>query len=135
MKITKAETLEIDLSGQNGIALWRPVFARVHTDEGITGLGEAALAFGTASEAVGPMIRKLAERFLPGHDPNDIETVWEQMLRHSFWAQGGGPVIFGGVSTHDRNCASLSDVSDWTRCAGRSLMQPPANNKRRKGYR
>lgn len=107
MKITKVETLEIDLSGQNGIALWRPIFARIHTDEGITGLGEAALAFGTASEAVAPMIRKLAERFLLGNDPNDTETLWEQMLRQSFWAQGGGPVIFGAMSALD---AALWDI-------------------------
>lgn len=107
MKVTKVETLEIDLSGQNGIALWRPIFARIHTDEGITGLGEAALAFGTASEAVGPMIRKLAERFVLGHDPNDTESVWEQMLRQSFWAQGGGPVIFGAMSALD---AALWDI-------------------------
>lgn len=107
MKITKVETLEIDLSGRNGIALWRPVFARVHTDEGITGMGEAALAFGTASEAVGPMILKLAERFVLGQDANDTETLWEQMLRQSFWAQGGGPVIFGAMSALD---AALWDI-------------------------
>lgn len=101
MKITKVETLEIDLSGQNGLALWRPIFARVYTDEGITGIGEAGLAYGTASESVAPMMLKLAERFLIGKDPNDTETLWEHMLRRSFWAQGGGPVIFGAMSALD----------------------------------
>ncbi|MDK1376520.1 MULTISPECIES: hypothetical protein [unclassified Sinorhizobium] len=70
MEITKVETLEIDLSGEDGIALWRPIFERIHTDAGITGLGEASLAFGTRSQAVGSMIRKLAERFVLGNDPN-----------------------------------------------------------------
>ncbi|HBW1753407.1 mandelate racemase/muconate lactonizing enzyme family protein [Klebsiella quasipneumoniae] len=101
MKITKVETLEIDLSGQNGLALWRPIFARIYTDEGITGIGEAGLAYGTASESVAPMMLKLAERFLIGKDPNDTETLWEHMLRRSFWAQGGGPVIFGAMSALD----------------------------------
>ncbi len=101
MKITKVETLEIDLSGQNGLALWRPIFVRIYTDEGITGIGEAGLAYGTASEAVAPMMLKLAERFLIGNDPNDTETLWEHMLRRSFWAQGGGPVIFGAMSALD----------------------------------
>jgi hypothetical protein len=31
VKITKVETLEADLSGQDGLGSWRPVFARVHT--------------------------------------------------------------------------------------------------------
>lgn len=52
MKITKIETLEIDLSGQNGLDLWRPIYVRIHTDEGISGMGEASLAYGTASEAI-----------------------------------------------------------------------------------
>lgn len=68
MKITKIETLEIDLSGQNGLDLWRPIYVRIHTDEGISGMGEASLAYGTASEAIAPMIRILAERFLLGQD-------------------------------------------------------------------
>lgn len=95
MKITRIETLEIDLSGQCGLGSWRPVFARVHTDEGLTGLGEVGLAYGTGAPAAGPMIRALGERFVLGKDPNDTETIWEQMLRRSFWAQGGGPVVSG----------------------------------------
>ncbi|ENT9286557.1 MR-MLE family protein [Salmonella enterica] len=91
MKITKIETLEIDLSGQNGLDLWRPIYVRIHTDEGISGMGEASLAYGTASEAIAPMIRILAERFLLGQDPNDTETLWEIMRQRSFWALGGGP--------------------------------------------
>lgn len=101
MKITRVETLEIELSGQNGIASWRPVFARVHTDEGVTGLGEVGLAYGAGAPAAAPMIRVLAERFVLGRDPNDTETIWEIMLRRSFWAEGGGPVVFGAMSALD----------------------------------
>ncbi|HAV1629619.1 TPA: mandelate racemase/muconate lactonizing enzyme family protein [Enterobacter hormaechei subsp. steigerwaltii] len=111
MKVTKVETLEIDLSGQNGLALWRPIFARIYTDEGITGIGEAGLAYGTASESVAPMMLKLAERFLIGKDPNNTETLWEHMLRRSFWAQGGGPVIFGAMSALD---SALWDIKGKT---------------------
>ncbi len=47
MKITKIETLEIDLSGQNGLDLWRPIYVRIHTDEGISGMGsEPCLWYG-----------------------------------------------------------------------------------------
>lgn len=107
MKITKVETLEADLSGQDGIQVWRPILVRVYTDEGITGMGEAGLAYGAGSEAVAPMIRVLAERFLLGNDPHDTETIWEQMLRRSFWALGGGPVVFGAMSALD---AALWDI-------------------------
>lgn len=116
MKITKIETLEIDLSGQNGLDLWRPIYVRIHTDEGISGMGEASLAYGTASEAIAPMIRILAERFLLGQDPNDTETLWEIMRQRSFWALGGGPVIFGAMSALD---AALWDIKG--RAAGLSV--------------
>jgi L-alanine-DL-glutamate epimerase-like enolase superfamily enzyme len=84
-----------------GLPGWQPVFARVHTDEGITGLGEVGLAYGTGAPAAAPMIRALGERLVLGKDPNDTETIWEQMLRRSFWAQGGGPVVFGAMSAID----------------------------------
>ena len=75
MKITKVERLEIDLSGRNGMQSWRPVFARVHTDDGITGLGEVGLAYGVGGSAAAPMVRELGERFVLGKDLNDTEAV------------------------------------------------------------
>jgi L-alanine-DL-glutamate epimerase-like enolase superfamily enzyme len=73
MKITKIETLEVNLSGQDGLPGWQPVFARVHTDEGISGMGEVGLAYGTGAPAAAPMIRALGERFVLGKDPNNTE--------------------------------------------------------------
>ncbi|WP_043754144.1 mandelate racemase/muconate lactonizing enzyme family protein [Methylobacterium nodulans] len=107
MKIIKIETLEIELSGQCGIASWRPVFVRIHTDAGITGMGEVGLAYGTGTPAAAPMIRIIGERLVLGRDPNDTETIWEHMLRRSFWAEGGGPVVFGAMSAID---AALWDI-------------------------
>ncbi|MBP0623357.1 mandelate racemase/muconate lactonizing enzyme family protein [Cupriavidus consociatus] len=107
MKITKVETLEIELDGVKATTTWRPVFARVYTDEGITGMGEVGMTFGAGAVAAGPMIRDLAKRFVLGKDPHDTETIWETMLRRSFWAQGGGPVVFGAMSAID---AALWDI-------------------------
>jgi galactonate dehydratase len=59
------------------------------TDEGITGLDEVGLGYGTGTPAVAPMIRALGERLVLGKDPHNTETIWEQMLRRSFWAQSG----------------------------------------------
>lgn len=115
MKVTKIEVLEAELSGQNGIASWHHVFARVHTDEGVSGLGEVGMAYGTGAQAAGPMVLALGQRFVLGHDPFSTETIWERMLRKSFWAEGGGPVVFGAMSAID---AALWDIK------GRALGQP-----------
>jgi galactonate dehydratase len=102
MKVTKIEVLEADLSGRDGMASWRHVMARVHTDEGVSGLGEVGMAYGTGAPAAAPMILTLGERFILGADPFHTETVWEHMLRRTFWAEGGGgPVIFGAMSAID----------------------------------
>lgn len=115
MKITQIEVLEIDLSGRDGMASWRHVMARVHTDEGISGLGEVGMAYGTGAPAAAPMVLALGERFVLGADPFHTETIWERMLRRSFWAEGGGPVIFGAMSAID---SALWDIK------GRALGLP-----------
>lgn len=107
MKVTKIETMEIELSGQQGLMSWRPIFARVHTDEGITGMGEVGLTFGIAGVGAAQVILDMGKRLVLGKDPNDTETIWEHMLRRSFWAQGGGPIIFGAMSAID---AALWDI-------------------------
>ncbi|ROZ78028.1 mandelate racemase/muconate lactonizing enzyme family protein [Ramlibacter sp. WS9] len=115
MKVTQIDVLEAELSGANGIASWHHVFARVHTDEGITGLGEVGMAYGTGARAGAQMVLALGERFVLGKDPFCNETIWETMLRRSFWAEGGGPVVFGAMSAVD---AALWDIK------GRALGQP-----------
>lgn len=115
MKVTKIEVLEAELSGRNGIASWHHVFARVHTDEGVSGLGEVGMAYGTGAQAAGPMVLALGQRFVLGHDPFSTESIWERMLRKSFWAEGGGPVVFGAMSAID---AALWDIK------GKALNQP-----------
>jgi len=47
------------------------------------------------------MVKHLAGRFLIGADPFRAEQLWDEMYRRTFWAQGGGPVVFGGMSAID----------------------------------
>ncbi|MBP0623373.1 mandelate racemase/muconate lactonizing enzyme family protein [Cupriavidus consociatus] len=115
MKITEIEVLEADLSGRDGMASWRVVLARVHTDEGISGLGEAGVTYGTGAPAAGPMILTLGERFVLGADPFHTDTVWESLLRRSVWADGGGPIVYAAMSAID---SALWDIK------GRALGQP-----------
>jgi galactonate dehydratase len=76
----------------------RPILVKVLTDEGIHGVGEAALAYGTGQTAAAGMIKDLAEKTVLGKDPFRIEAIWADMYDDSFWTKGGGPVVFAGIS-------------------------------------
>ena len=80
--------------------MWRPILCRIHTDEGIYGDGEAALAYGIASPAAAGMIRDLATLII-GMDPLDSEVIWDKLYKATFWGQNGGPVVFAGISALD----------------------------------
>jgi galactonate dehydratase len=107
MKVIKAEIFDINCESP----LWHPVIVRVHTDEGISGLGEAGMSFGTGHSAAAAMIKNLAEQFLIGIDPFKTEKLWETIFRSSTWAMGGGPVVYGGMSALD---AALWDIKGKT---------------------
>lgn len=96
MKIKEVEILDIKISPG-----WNPVIVRVHTDEGISGVGEIGLAYGVGASAGAGMVKELSEGFLLGADPFQIERLWDTMFRRTFWAQGGGPVVYGGMSAID----------------------------------
>jgi galactonate dehydratase len=74
-----------------------PVIVELVTDEGITGIGEAAIAYGIGGTAAAGMAMDLALRIV-GRDPSRIEELWSEMYDHSFWAKGGGPIVFAGIS-------------------------------------
>jgi len=78
-----------------------PVIVRIHTDEGIAGIGEIALAYGLGGEAGARMAKEIAEFLLLGENPFQIERIWERMFRDTFWGQGGGPVVYGAISGID----------------------------------
>ena len=46
-----------------------PVIVEIATDEGIAGIGEAAIAYGLGGTAAAGMIKDLAERIIVGRDP------------------------------------------------------------------
>jgi galactonate dehydratase len=99
MKITSADIYSCNVSPANGS--WIPVLLRLRTDEGIDGVGELALAYGTGSEAGVGMLKQMAERFLLDADPMRIEAMWHTLFRRTFWGQGGGPVVYGAMSAID----------------------------------
>jgi len=92
MKINEIKIYQVSIGGRN------PVIMQIITDAGISGVGEAAVAYGTGAPAAAAMVKELAENFVLGKDPFNIEALWSEMYDHTFWAKGGGPIIFAGIS-------------------------------------
>lgn len=85
MKIAKVEAIRAD----------RYCYARVTTDNGLTGIGESG-AFG-ALEASAAQIENFAT-FLVGKDPLQIEHLWQAMFRGFFFR---GSAVMGAISAID----------------------------------
>ncbi|MBV9522066.1 MAG: mandelate racemase/muconate lactonizing enzyme family protein [Alphaproteobacteria bacterium] len=96
MKIVKARIFLMRIDGR------RPVIVQLLTDEGVSGLGDASIAYGSGATAAAGMIKDLAEELVLGEDPFRIEALWSRMYDHSFWAKGGGPIVFAGIGAIDQ---------------------------------
>ncbi|MFI4956595.1 MAG: mandelate racemase/muconate lactonizing enzyme family protein [Gammaproteobacteria bacterium] len=98
MKITHVEIFDIECPKR---PKWHPVFVRIHTDQGISGVGEAGLAYDWGHSAAANMIKEIATAVLIGFNPFQTELLWSRMLRESFWGLGGGPVLYAAMSAID----------------------------------
>jgi L-alanine-DL-glutamate epimerase-like enolase superfamily enzyme len=97
MRITNVEVIALE---RDPGCLNRSVLCRVNTDQGISGLGEAAVAIGTGAPAAFEQIKDLAPMII-GMDPLCNEIIWEKMFRNSFWAQGNGAIVMAAISAID----------------------------------
>lgn len=84
MKITKVETFLVKP---------RWLFLKLHTDEGLVGLGEPILEGRalTCAQAVAEL-----EPYLLGKDPRRVVHHWQAMYRHAFYR--GGPILTSALS-------------------------------------
>ncbi len=87
LKITKLETFLVKP---------RWLFLKIHTNAGITGLGEPILEgrAKTCAEAV-----KEIEPYLIGKDPRQVVHHWQAIYRHAFYR--GGPILTSALSGID----------------------------------
>lgn len=92
MKITRAQIYLCAIDGRT------PLILRLWTDEGICGLGEAAMAYGIGASGAAAVIEEMLRRIVLGRDASEIEAIWSDLYDHTFWAKGGGPVIFSAIS-------------------------------------
>ena len=97
MKITSVECY----LGDKGLGGF--VTVKVNTDEGISGFGEAGLAYGKCSEAAFGQCQDFA-RMVLGMDPFNTEEIWEHLHRHTFWGMGGGVVVTSAMAAIDTAC-------------------------------
>lgn len=98
MKIIKVEIFDIECTDR---PQWHPVFVRVHTDTGISGVGEAGLAYDWGHSAAANMLNEIAKAKLIGFDPFNTELLWSKMFRDGFWALGGNAVFYAAMSAID----------------------------------
>lgn len=87
MKITAVESFMV-------APRW--IFLKVHTDEGITGIGEAVGGGDPMTGGIRAAIDGMAREVLIGQDPRRIEHIWQILYRGSYWR--GGPVLTGALS-------------------------------------
>ncbi len=94
LKITNLKVFGVSLNQQSD----RPyVFVKLETNQGVVGWGEATLE-GKAG-AVLACVQDFRE-FLIGHDPMQVEHIWQSMYVHSFYR--AGPVIGSAISGIDQ---------------------------------
>jgi galactonate dehydratase len=93
MKIIKARIYVV------AVGRLHPVLVELVTDDGIAGIGEAAIAYGLGATAAAGMIKDLVEPLVLGRDALRSEEIWSDLYDHSFWAKGGGgAIVFAAIS-------------------------------------
>lgn len=102
MKITSVDIIKPTMASERASdgTRWNPTFIRVNTDQGISGFGEIGLAYSDAIDAATGILKDFCSIII-GMDPLRNEKIWDTLLRNTFWGQGGGGVVFGGISAID----------------------------------
>ena len=93
MKITDLEVIRMQAHAEPSNN-W--LFVRIHTDSGITGIGEGSLQYKDAALAAE---LKNFGHYLRGKDPFQIEHIWTSLHRRVTWT--GGAVTLSAISAID----------------------------------
>ena len=99
MKIADVEaiTLHVPLDtelhhAQGAFESRSTILVKIRTDDGTTGIGEAAFFAGPSQSTATVIEEELAPRIL-GRDPRYPERIWEDLFRQTYWGGRGGPTI------------------------------------------
>ena len=88
IKVTKLETFLVKP---------RWIFLKIHTNAGITGLGEPLME--GRAETIATAIKEI-EPYLVGKDPRRVAHHWQAIYRHAFYR--GGPLLTSALSGVDQ---------------------------------
>jgi len=113
VKITKLETMFVKP---------RWLFLKMHTDEGIVGLGEPILE--GRSQTVATAVQEIG-RFIIGMDPRDVEHNWQAVHRWQFYR--GGPILASALSGIEQ--AMWDIVGKWLGQPVYRLLGGPTRKK------
>ena len=91
LKITGLKTFLVDAQNDENF-----VFVKIHTNQGIVGLGEGTMT--GKCKTVATAIEE-HERYLVGKDPTDIEYLWQAMFRGPRYR--GGPILMSALGAID----------------------------------
>ncbi|MBY0335064.1 MAG: mandelate racemase/muconate lactonizing enzyme family protein [Acetobacteraceae bacterium] len=91
------------------------LIVEVDTDEGVSGVGEIGLAYGTGGRGAAQIVLDLAREKLIGQDPFRTEALSDAMRRGTFWGHVPGPILGAAMSAVDE---ALWDIK------GKALGQP-----------
>ena len=76
----------------------RAVILELITDGGVSGAGEAGIAYGAGGRAAAEMLREMVERFVLGQDSNAIGSIWQRIYDRSFWTRNGGAISYAALA-------------------------------------
>ncbi|MCC7281362.1 MAG: mandelate racemase/muconate lactonizing enzyme family protein [Acetobacteraceae bacterium] len=76
----------------------RAVLLELTTDRGITGIGEAGVAYGIGQHAAAEMLRAMIGRHVLGRDARRIGAIWNDLYDLSFWTRNGGAICYAALS-------------------------------------
>lgn len=98
MKVKQIKIYQLNWSQLS--PFWHPLVVQIVTDQGISGYGEAGIAYGTGMLGVTGIIEELGQRII-GKDPLLINQFWQDVYEHTFWAKGGGTIFYSAISALD----------------------------------
>ena len=110
MKITRIETIVLSrgITVHAGEISW--LWVRVHTDDGLVGLGETY----PAAESCEAVIRKQLAPLLIGRDPREVDRRWNEMFM---------AVSYHGWAGAELRAISAIDIALWD-LLGKHTGQP-----------
>jgi len=117
VKIVEAKTILIENTRPyRGGRRW--LFVKLITDEGIVGLGERPSGNVANLDPQVSLIRDLAERFVIGSSPFDVETIWQRIFAHNHDYRHPG--------LHSTPALSAIEMACWD-IVGKATNQPVYN--------